>query len=144
MSRRSLMLAVTMLLVAGVWGSALAQGELVEDQITSPSLEGNPLGDPATRNISVYLPPSYDNGGRFPVIYLLHGFTGNARTFISNVVTGLYWPPEADFPEGGLPPMLDEMMAVSEPEKKASNIKHKSTITMRRVINWTAFRSRFA
>ncbi|MHC4241024.1 MAG: alpha/beta hydrolase [Planctomycetota bacterium] len=53
---------------------------LVVDQITSPSLEGNLLGDPATREVIVYLPPSYNQGGNFPVVYLLHGYTGNART----------------------------------------------------------------
>ena len=28
-------------------------------------------------NYSVYLPPSYESGGPFPVLYLLHGYYGN-------------------------------------------------------------------
>jgi enterochelin esterase family protein len=38
-------------------------------------LRGNPLGDPHVRRIPVYLPPSYPNG-RYPVYYMLTGFTG--------------------------------------------------------------------
>ena len=57
---------------------------LVQDQITSPSLEGNLLGDPATRDVLVYLPPSYETSPdkRYPTIYLLHGYTGDHRMFV--------------------------------------------------------------
>jgi enterochelin esterase-like enzyme len=53
------------------------------DEITSPSLEGNLLGDPATRPMWVWLPPSYDTSPdkRYPTIYLLHGFTGDHNQF---------------------------------------------------------------
>ncbi|MBC8427815.1 alpha/beta fold hydrolase, partial [bacterium] len=87
---------------------------LTVDEITSASLEGNLLGDPATREVIVYLPPSYDQGGNFPVVYLLHGYTGNARTFTSDGFTGLYWPADSDFPEDGLYGMLNEMIAAGE------------------------------
>jgi enterochelin esterase family protein len=41
-------------------------------------LADNPLGDPATRDIAVYLPPSYDADAkrRFPTVLVLPGFTG--------------------------------------------------------------------
>jgi S-formylglutathione hydrolase len=41
------------------------------------SLEGNLEGDSPDRMVSVYLPPSYarDTQRRYPVLYLLHGFT---------------------------------------------------------------------
>jgi len=41
------------------------------------SLEGNLEGDTPERNVSVYLPPSYEREPkrRYPVLYLLHGFT---------------------------------------------------------------------
>lgn len=41
-------------------------------------LADNPLGDPATREIVVLLPPSYDAAGarRFPVVLLLPGYAG--------------------------------------------------------------------
>lgn len=48
------------------------------------SLEGNLAGDSADRHVSVYLPPSYakEPKRRYPVLYLLHGFTdSDARWF---------------------------------------------------------------
>jgi enterochelin esterase-like enzyme len=41
------------------------------------SLVGNLAGDSPDRNVSVYLPPSYakQSQRRYPVLYLLHGFT---------------------------------------------------------------------
>ena len=34
--------------------------------VPGATLMGNPLGDPATRYVPVYLPPSYDGTKRFP------------------------------------------------------------------------------
>ena len=48
------------------------------------SLVGNLEGDSPDRMVSVYLPPSYAKSpnARFPVLYLLHGFTdSDARWF---------------------------------------------------------------
>ncbi|UCC45171.1 MAG: alpha/beta fold hydrolase, partial [Candidatus Zixiibacteriota bacterium] len=47
------------------------------------SLEGNLLGDPATRPMWVWLPPGYDSWPkkRYATIYLLHGFTGDHTAF---------------------------------------------------------------
>jgi enterochelin esterase-like enzyme len=55
-----------------------AGGRLVEEVVHSAALEGNLLGDSPDRNVTVYLPPGYDEnpGRRYPVIYLLHGYTG--------------------------------------------------------------------
>lgn len=41
------------------------------------SLEGNLEGDAPDRPVTVYLPPSYaaSSGRRYPVLYMLHGFT---------------------------------------------------------------------
>jgi len=92
-----------------------AEGKLVKDTIDSPSLEGNPLGDPATRNITIYLPPSYDKGGSFPVVYLLHGYIGNETTFVAEDTT--YWnffPTGTDFPENGFSGMLDDLIAAGK------------------------------
>jgi S-formylglutathione hydrolase FrmB len=45
--------------------------------VHSKVLEGNPLGDPATRDLPVLLPPGYDDSSsRYPVLYGLAGFTG--------------------------------------------------------------------
>jgi S-formylglutathione hydrolase FrmB len=43
--------------------------------ITSSALMNNLYGDPATRSVRVYLPPSYDTSSRrYPVVYALHGY----------------------------------------------------------------------
>lgn len=56
-------------------------GTILHETFDSDVLKGNPLGDPSRRRIPVYLPPSYPGGGRFPVIYVLAGFTGSGEMF---------------------------------------------------------------
>jgi S-formylglutathione hydrolase FrmB len=46
-------------------------------------LADNPLGDPATREVGVYLPPSYDGQKRFPVVIFLPGFTGTGLQLLN-------------------------------------------------------------
>jgi Putative esterase len=55
-------------------------GDLHIDFVTSEALRGNALNDPAERPVVVYTPPGYEAEGsrRYPVLYLLHGYTGNA------------------------------------------------------------------
>src|SRR6266568_6557563 len=56
------------------------QGRLELLSLRAPSLEGNPLGDPAERPLYLYLPPGHDQArGRFPAVYFLHGFFGTAH-----------------------------------------------------------------
>lgn len=70
------------------------RGELHLDFVRSDALAGNALGDPAERPLAVYVPPGYDPEGsrRYPVLYCLHGYTGDvaaliaARPWASNVV----------------------------------------------------------
>lgn len=61
------------------------RGDLRLDFITSPALQGNALGDPAERPVAVYLPPHYDPQGssRYPVLYCLHGYTGNVAGLVA-------------------------------------------------------------
>jgi S-formylglutathione hydrolase len=58
-----------------------AHGAGVYERVTvhGASLEGNLGGDPADRQVSIYLPASYATQPkrRYPVLYLLHGFTDN-------------------------------------------------------------------
>lgn len=66
---------------------ASGQGITRIDTVPAPSLAANLLGDPAWRQVSVYLPPSYSKEPRrrYPVVYWLHGFTSGDREFISGI-----------------------------------------------------------
>jgi enterochelin esterase family protein len=63
---------------------------IVIEQFESQALRGNALGDPTTRAIPVYLPPSYDSEPNihYPVVYLLHGFTGTSLGWLNNQTFG--------------------------------------------------------
>jgi len=64
----------------------MAVGRVVVERFESAVLQGNPLGDPHLRRVPVYLPPSYDEqiGKRYPVIYVLTGFTGRGRMLLND------------------------------------------------------------
>ena len=57
------------------------EGRIVRETIYAPSLEGNLFGDSPHRQVNIYLPPGYDNGDKlaYPVVYLLHGYTGDSE-----------------------------------------------------------------
>ncbi|HEY2475481.1 MAG TPA: alpha/beta hydrolase-fold protein, partial [Candidatus Cybelea sp.] len=86
------------------------EGTLKLDFVHSDALENNPLRDPATRPVAVYLPPGYDAQGsrRYPVLYVLHGYTGDVAALVStrpwetNVVQ---WADRL-IASGHLPPVL--------------------------------------
>ncbi len=54
-------------------------GTYARIKVHGKSLEGNLSGEPADRDVSVYLPPSYKTSSnrRYPVVYLLHGYTNS-------------------------------------------------------------------
>ncbi len=64
---------------------------VVWEQFASRALEGNPLGDPATRGVPVLLPPSYanDDTRRYPVLYALTGYTGSGPMMLNVRAWGL-------------------------------------------------------
>jgi enterochelin esterase-like enzyme len=72
-------------------------GELVWLNHDSRLLQGNPLGDPASRSFPVWLPPQYHHPRnahrRFPVLYSLAGYLSSGLTHVG-------WRPlEENFPE---------------------------------------------
>lgn len=65
-------------------------GQLIFDTIYSPALAGNLLGDSANRSVIIYLPPSYTRTEkRYPVLYLLHGFTQRNTAWVDGTFQGL-------------------------------------------------------
>jgi len=60
------------------------------NEITSAALADNLIGDAATRNYIVYLPPGYDSTDkRYPVLYVLHWYTGSPSTFADQMPSSL-------------------------------------------------------
>lgn len=62
-------------------------GRMVPDTLHSRAIEHNLYGDTPERPMLVYLPPSYSASStrRYPVVYLLHGYGGDERTWVSFV-----------------------------------------------------------
>ena len=58
-------------------------GRLLELQLDSPALTGNPLGDPTRRPLFAYLPPGASDGAGLPAAYFLHGYTGSGRSWLN-------------------------------------------------------------
>lgn len=71
-----------------------ARGRVVVERFESEVLKGNPAGDPSLRTVPVYLPPSYDTTPerRYPVVFLLTGFTGRGRMLLNDNL----WSPSLD------------------------------------------------
>jgi enterochelin esterase-like enzyme len=64
-----------------------AEGRLEKQRVHSPALEGNLQGNDATRDVHVYLPPSYAKGNRrYPVVYFLHGYAVTADIYVDSVL----------------------------------------------------------
>jgi S-formylglutathione hydrolase FrmB len=79
-------------------------------QVFAGSLEGNPLNDPSTRTIPVYLPPGYSENpeARYPVVYFLHGFTGTGLQWLNTSPFTRTVPERLDYliAEQGMPPCI--------------------------------------
>ena len=79
-------LITLLLLISCVAPVSFAQaGRLVRETVHGASLEKNVTGESADRNVSIYLPPSYDTAKtkRYPVVYLLHGIGDTDKEFTS-------------------------------------------------------------
>ena len=61
---------------------AAEDGQVITETVAAPSLANNLLGDPAEREILVFLPPSYEvTDERYPVVYYLAGYSRHIGTF---------------------------------------------------------------
>ena len=62
------------------------KGKLERVKVYGKSLDGNLMGETASPEVSIYLPPSYltDPTRRFPVVYLLHGYTSTDLTYFGS------------------------------------------------------------
>ncbi len=67
--------------------AATGAGKVERVTVHGKALEGNLEGDSPDREVTVYLPPSYqtDQARRFPVVYLLHGYGGRDDTFTARL-----------------------------------------------------------
>lgn len=83
----------------------MSSGRVVIHRFESSCLEGNALGDPATRDVPVYLPATYDDDAErtFPVLYALAGFTGSGQSFLNY-----------DWYQENLPTRLDRLIGSGE------------------------------
>jgi pimeloyl-ACP methyl ester carboxylesterase len=59
------------------------RGKLLIEKFHSRCLEGNPLGDPAVREIPVYLPEGFDAAQEYPLLVILAGFTGSGFSHLN-------------------------------------------------------------
>ncbi len=61
----------------------MPRGTVVVERLTSRILKDNPLHDPTTRDVAVYLPPGHDPKKRYPVVYGIVGYTGTGRSLFN-------------------------------------------------------------
>ena len=84
------------------------KGKLERVKVHGKSLEGNLLGESDSPEVSIYLPPSYltDRTRRFPVVYLLHGYTGTDLGYFGPTGRQLHAIAERVFASGGAREMI--------------------------------------
>jgi S-formylglutathione hydrolase len=77
MRRLLCLLPVAAMMLFAQTGAPSEKGTYQRIKVHGKSLEGNLESDPADRDVSIYLPPSYEKAAnrRYPVLYLLHGYT---------------------------------------------------------------------
>jgi len=81
------------------------KGTVERVKVHSKFLEGNLEGDLPDRDVTIYLPPSYKSAAqqRYPVVYMLHGFTDNDEKWMG---LAKHWI--------NLPAVIDKALASGE------------------------------
>ena len=84
--RSSAWLRRALWLLLAIAPCALLAGEARLEVITlaSQALKNNPLHDPSSRPVPVFLPAQATNGARLPVVYYLPGYGNSADKFITS------------------------------------------------------------
>ena len=84
------------------------KGTLQRVKVHGPSLEGNLMGESASPEVSIYLPPSYarDRSRRYPVVYLLHGYTNTDLGYFGDTGRQLHRLAERAFESGAAREMI--------------------------------------
>src|SRR6185312_9064943 len=84
------------------------KGKLERIKIHGKSLEGNLLGETADPEVSIYLPPSYntERNRRYPVVYLLHGYTNTDLGYFGEDGRKLHQIAERVFASGAAREMI--------------------------------------
>jgi S-formylglutathione hydrolase FrmB len=77
---------LTILLLCACVLATAQRGEIKRIKVHGFSLEGNLIGEPTDRDVSIYLPPSYGTAleKRYPVLYLLHGINDTDEDWTSD------------------------------------------------------------
>jgi S-formylglutathione hydrolase len=88
--------------------AAPLRGALERVNVQGTALEGNLLGETAAPFVSIYLPPSYqtDTTRRYPVVYLLHGYSGTDLSYFGPRGTQLHRIAERVFGAGAAREMI--------------------------------------
>jgi S-formylglutathione hydrolase FrmB len=89
-------------------GASALRGTLERVKVFGKSLEGNLMGESASPDASIYLPPSYakDRSRRYPVVYLLHGYTGTDLSYFGDGARQLHRIAERVYQTGGAREMI--------------------------------------
>ena len=84
------------------------KGKLERVKVHGKSLEGNLMGESPEPEVSIYLPASYatDRTRRYPVVYLLHGYTGTDLGYFGTSGRQLHVIAERVFASGAAREMI--------------------------------------
>lgn len=87
------------------------RGQVLPFRHGSRALEGNPWGDPAERDVFVYMPPGYDPSRRYPAVLLLAPFSGTGESMLARGLTDISMANRIDrlIASGACPPFLAVM-----------------------------------
>jgi S-formylglutathione hydrolase len=88
------LVAVATSLFIPMFARQTKQGTVERIKVHGKSLEGNLDGDSPDRDVSIFLPPSYkaEKNRRYPVIYMLHGFTDDDAKWFGLVKHWINFP----------------------------------------------------